>query len=41
MSEELGGPEKFEEFMSDWGSTFKQGRNWTVSRMPEASDYGN
>lgn len=41
MSAELGGQDKFDEFMADWGSTFKQGRNWTVRRMPEASDYGN
>ena len=41
MSESLGGEEEFEAFMSDWGSTFKDGPNWTVKRMPEASDYGN
>lgn len=40
MSKELGGPEEFEAFMSDWGSTYKQGSNWMVELMPEASDYG-
>jgi len=40
MSAALGGPEEFEAFMSDWGATFKQGQEWTVRRMPEASDYG-
>jgi hypothetical protein len=41
MSEALGGPEEFQAFMSDWGSTFKTGHNQMVSLMPEASDYGN
>jgi hypothetical protein len=41
MSKELGGDEAFEEFMAEWGSTFKSGKNWTVKHMPEASDYGN
>lgn len=40
MSEALGGEEEFNAFMSDWNSTFKQGRNWMVKHMPEASDYG-
>ena len=40
MSKELGGAEEFDKFMADWGSTFKSGQNWTVERMPEASDYG-
>lgn len=40
MSKELGGAEEFDKFMADWGSTFKSGQNWTVKRMPEASDYG-
>jgi len=40
MSEALGGAEEFEAFMSDWGSTFKPGKNWMVRYMPEASDYG-
>ncbi len=40
MSESLGGEEELEAFMSDWNSTFKQGANWMVKRMPEASDYG-
>jgi hypothetical protein len=39
MSKELGGAEEFAKFMADWGATFKSGRNWTVKRMPEASDY--
>jgi hypothetical protein len=41
MSKELGGEDEFNAFMADWGATFKQGANWTVARMPEASDYGN
>ena len=41
MSESLGGQEAFDALMSDWGSTFKSGRNWTVSRIEEASDYGD
>jgi hypothetical protein len=41
MGEALGGTEEFDAFMADWGSTFKSGQNWTVRRMPEASDYGN
>lgn len=41
MSKELGGAEAFDKFMADWGATFKTGKNWTVRRMPEASDYGN
>jgi len=41
MSEALGGEEQFHAFMSDFGASFKVGRNWTVKRMPEASDYGN
>jgi len=40
MSEALGGAEEFDAFMGDWGSTFKEGQNRTVRRMPEASDYG-
>jgi len=40
MSEALGGPEAFETFMSDWGTTFKVGQNFMVKLMPEASDYG-
>ncbi|MDH3788718.1 MAG: hypothetical protein OES53_09150 [Xanthomonadales bacterium] len=40
MSKELGGDEAFNAFMSEWGATFKSGANWTVKRMPEASDYG-
>ncbi len=41
MSKELGGEEEFGKFMSDWGATFKVGRNQMVRYMPEASDYGN
>ena len=41
MSKELGSEEAFTQFMKDWGDTFKQGRQSTVKRMPEASDYGN
>ncbi len=41
MSKELGGEEQFNAFMSEWGDTYKSGKNWTVSRMAEASDYGN
>lgn len=40
MSKELGGPEEFDAFMSDWGSTFKTGENWMVRRLEAASDYG-
>jgi hypothetical protein len=40
MSKELGGPEAFESFMSDWSATFKTGDNQMVRLMPEASDYG-
>jgi len=40
MSEALGGPEEFDTFMSDWGSTFKSGSSRMVRLMPEASDYG-
>lgn len=41
MIEALGGEEQFEAFMADWSSTFKQGANWMVRRMAEASDYGD
>lgn len=41
MSKKLGGDDEFNAFMSEWGATFKSGENWTVRRMPEASDYGN
>lgn len=40
MSKTLGGEEEFNAFMRNWGDTFKSGHNWTVRRMPEASDYG-
>jgi len=40
MTKELGGEEQFRAFMSEWAETFKTGDNWTVRRMPEASDYG-
>jgi hypothetical protein len=41
VSEALGGPEEFQSFMSDWGSTYKVGGNQMVRLLPEASDYGN
>ena len=41
MTEALGGEEQFETFMGEWSSTFKQGANWMVRYMPEASDYGD
>lgn len=41
VSKALGGAEAFDEFMADWGSTFKSGENRMVERMPEASDYGD
>lgn len=40
LSEALGGPEAFDAFMSDWGSSFEVGTNRMVELMPEASDYG-
>ncbi|MGD2129491.1 MAG: hypothetical protein PVJ33_02675 [Lysobacterales bacterium] len=39
MSKELGSAEAFDDFMSDWGSTFKAGQNMMVKVMPEASEY--
>lgn len=41
VSKALGGAEAFDEFMADWGSTFKIGQNRMVRLMPEASDYGD
>lgn len=41
MSKELGGEEEFGKFMSEWGDTFKSGRNHMVRYMPGASDYGD
>ncbi len=41
VSEALGGPEAFAEFMADWGSTFHIGHSMLVRYLPEASDYGN
>ncbi len=41
MSKELGGEEEFGKFMSEWGDTYKSGRNHTVKYMPGASDYGD
>ena len=40
MSKALGGPEEFDTFMGEWGSSFKEGNSQMVKRMPEASDYG-
>jgi len=39
MTREIGGPEKLDAFMADWGSTYKVGTNMMVKRMPEASNY--
>jgi hypothetical protein len=41
MSKELGGEEAFDNFMSEWGATFKTGKNQMVRIMPKASDYGD
>ena len=41
MVKELGSEEAFNDFMADWGKTFKSGRTATVKYMPDASDYGN
>jgi hypothetical protein len=41
MTKELGGEEEFGKFMSEWGDTFKSGRNHMVKYMPGASDYGD
>jgi len=41
VSKALGGAEAFDEFMADWGTTFKSGQNRMVVLMPEASDYGD
>jgi hypothetical protein len=41
MSKELGGEEEFGKFMSQWGATFKMGKNQMVRFMPKASDYGD
>ena len=41
MSGTLGVSDECDTFMSDWGSTYKSGRNQMVRFMPEASDYGN
>ena len=41
MSEALGGPEEFAQFMSDWGSTYEDGDSILVRYLPEASDYGD
>lgn len=41
VSEALGGPDAFAEFMSDWGSTYHAGESFLVRYMPEASDYGD
>jgi hypothetical protein len=41
MTKELGSEEEFGKFMSEWGDTFKSGRNRMVRYMPGASDYGD
>jgi len=41
MTKELGSPEAFEEFMADWGSTYKVGQNHMIKYMEGASDYGD
>jgi len=41
VSDALGGPEAFAEFMTDWGSTFKTGHSELVRYLPEASSYGD
>lgn len=41
MTKKLGGETQVDAFLTQWGSTFKSGENWTVRRLPEASDYGN
>jgi len=41
MAETLGGEEEFNNFMSDWGGTFKVGQNQMVRYLSGASDYGN
>jgi hypothetical protein len=40
MGAALGGEEAFEAFMAEWGSTYKNGNQWMVELIPEASDYG-
>lgn len=41
MVKDLGSAEAFDEFMANWGATFKQGHVHTVKWMPGASDYGD
>jgi len=41
MTEALGGQEEFNNFMSEWGATFKVGQNRMVRYMPGASDYNS
>jgi hypothetical protein len=41
MTKELGSAEAFDEFMADWGDTFKIGRSEMLEYMPGASDYGD
>ncbi len=41
MTKELGSAEAFDEFMADWGSTFKVGMSEMLEYMPGASDYGD
>ncbi len=41
MTETLCGKEELNNFMSEWGATFKVGQNQMVRYMPDASDYTN
>lgn len=41
MSEALGGPEAFGQFMAEWGATYHAGETFLVRYLPEASDYGD
>ncbi|MDX1555142.1 MAG: hypothetical protein R3212_03855 [Xanthomonadales bacterium] len=41
VSEALGGPEAFGEFMADFGSTYYDGHSMLVRYLPDASDYGD
>lgn len=41
MTDSLGGPQAFAEFMADWGSTFHSGHSMLVRYLPDASDYGD
>ncbi len=41
MTEALGGKEEFNNFMIEWGSTFKVGQNQMVRYLPGASEYSS